>query len=952
MEKTYQPHSIENQWYQTWEEKGYFKPKGDGKPYCIMIPPPNVTGSLHMGHGFNNAVMDALIRYRRMSGDNTLWQVGTDHAGIATQMVVERQLAAQNISRHDLGREKFLEKIWEWKEKSGGTITRQIRRLGSSVDWSRERFTMDDGLSKAVQEAFVRLYEDGLIYRGKRLVNWDPKLHTAISDLEVENHDEKGHLWNMRYPLADGATTSEGKNYLVVATTRPETMLGDSAVAVHPEDERYKSLIGKFVLLPLVNRLIPVIADEYVDREFGTGCVKITPAHDFNDYEVGKRHNLPLINVLDKNAAILAQAQIFNLDGSINSSLDNFLPEQFAGLDRYQARKQIVAAFETAGLLEKIDDHALKVPRGDRSGVVIEPWLTDQWYVSTKPLAEPAIAAVEDGRIQFVPKQYENMYFAWMRDIQDWCISRQLWWGHRIPAWYDASGKVYVGRNEEEVRNKYNLDANVTLNQDEDVLDTWFSSGLWTFSTLGWPEQTDFLKKFHPTDVLVTGFDIIFFWVARMIMLTMHLVKHEDGTPQIPFKTIYVHGLVRDSQGQKMSKSKGNVLDPLDIIDGVDLDTLVEKRTTGLMNPKDAEKIEKQTRKEYAEGIQSYGTDALRFTFCSLASTGRDIKFDMGRVEGYRNFCNKIWNATRYVLMQCEGQDCAQDGSTDYELSVADRWIVSKLQLAEKQVTEALNAYRFDLAVQAIYEFIWNEYCDWYLELSKPILFDKSEQSSALKKGTRRTLIRVLETALRLTHPFMPFITEEIWQKIKPLAGATGETIMLAQFPIADESKIDQQALKDVEWLQAVILGVRNIRGEMNISPAKDLNVLFKNGSTDDQQRLQANQQFLKKLASLESITWLNAGDREPLSATALVGQMEILVPMAGIIDKTAEIARLTKELNKLTQDIERTETKLGNAAFVEKAPAEVVVNERNRVAENKIAVDKLREQIQKINDL
>ncbi len=951
MDKTYEPHAIEREWYQTWEEKGYFKPAGDGTPYCMMIPPPNVTGSLHMGHGFNNAVMDTMIRYRRMQGDDTLWQVGTDHAGIATQMVVERQLAAQGVSRHDFGREKFLEKVWEWKEQSGGTITRQIRRLGSSVDWSRERFTMDDGLSTAVQEAFVRLFDDGLIYRGKRLVNWDPKLHTAISDLEVENHDEKGSLWNLRYPLADGATTADGKNYLVVATTRPETMLGDSAVAVHPEDERYKSLIGKFVLLPLVNRLIPIVADDYVDREFGTGCVKITPAHDFNDYEVGKRHNLPLINVLDKNAAVLGVAQIFNLDGSLNTQLDGTLPAQYAGLDRYEARKQIVTAFEAAELLEKIDDHGLKVPRGDRSGVVIEPWLTDQWYVSTKPLAEPAIAAVEDGRIQFVPKQYENMYFSWMRDIQDWCISRQLWWGHRIPAWYDASGKVYVGRNEAEVRSKYNLGADVKLNQDEDVLDTWFSSGLWTFSTLGWPEQTEFLKKFHPTDLLVTGFDIIFFWVARMIMLTMHLVKHEDGSPQIPFKTVYVHGLVRDGQGQKMSKSKGNVLDPLDIIDGIDLETLVQKRTTGLMNPKDAGKIEKQTRKEFPEGIQAYGTDALRFTFCSLASTGRDIKFDMGRVEGYRNFCNKIWNAMRFTLMQCENQDCGQDGSTDYELSLGDRWIISKLQIAEKTVTENLDNYRLDLASQAIYSFVWDEYCSWYLEATKAVLFN-ADATAAQKKGTRRTLVRVLETILRLVHPLMPFITEEIWQIIKPLSGATGETIMHAQYPQADDSKIDQQALNDVEWLQAVVLGVRNIRGEMNISPAKDLPVLFKNGTSDDQQRLTNNQQFLKKLASLESVTWLNAGDAEPMSATALVGQMEILVPMAGLIDKDAEIARLTKESNKLIQDIERTETKLGNEAFVAKAPAEVVANERNRVAENKIAVEKLREQIQKISAL
>jgi len=951
MEKTYQPQTIEAQWYQTWEQKGYFKPSGEGDPYCIVIPPPNVTGSLHMGHGFNNTVMDAMIRYRRMKGNDTLWQMGTDHAGIATQMVVERQLSAQGVSRHDLGREAFLEKIWEWKEQSGGTITGQIRRLGSSVDWSRERFTMDDGLSKAVQEAFVRLHEDGLIYRGKRLVNWDPKLHTAISDLEVENHDEKGHMWHLRYPLADGATTADGKNYLVVATTRPETMLGDSAVAVHPEDERYQSLIGKFVLLPLVDRLIPVVADEYVDREFGTGCVKITPAHDFNDYEVGKRHNLPLINVLDKNAAILANAQIFNFDGSVNQQIDGTLPAQYAGLDRYEARKQIVSAFEAAELLEKIDDHALKVPRGDRSGVVVEPWLTDQWYVSTKPLAEPAIAAVEDGRIQFVPKQYENMYFSWMRDIQDWCISRQLWWGHRIPAWYDANGNVYVGRNEAEVRSKHSLADDVALQQDEDVLDTWFSSGLWTFSTLGWPEQTDFLKKFHPTDLLVTGFDIIFFWVARMIMLTMHLVKDEQGQAQIPFKTVYVHGLVRDSQGQKMSKSKGNVLDPLDIVDGIDLETLVQKRTAGLMRPKDAAKIEKQTRKEFPEGIAAYGTDALRFTFCSLASTGRDIKFDMGRVEGYRNFCNKIWNATRYVLMQCEGQNCGADGATDFELSLADRWIISKLQQAEKAVAEHLDNFRLDLAAQTIYEFVWNEYCDWYLELSKPVLWDENA-SAAQKTGTRRTLIRVLETILRLAHPLMPFITEEIWQKIKPLADAKGETIMLAPYPVANENKIDQQALSDIAWLQAVILGVRNIRGEMNISPAKNLPLYFKHGSDEDQRRLQDTQSSLSKLASLESIHWLKATDEAPMSATALVGNLELLVPMAGLIDKEAELARLNKEISKLEQDITRTEAKLANPGFVDKAPAEVVDKERVRLSETKKSADKLREQLQKIGDL
>jgi valyl-tRNA synthetase len=956
MEKTYQPQSIERHWYPTWEAQGYFKPatrSNQTESYCIMIPPPNVTGSLHMGHGFNNTVMDTLVRYQRMSGKETLWQMGTDHAGIATQMVVERQLAAQHQTRHDLGRDAFLQKVWEWKAQSGGTISQQIRRLGSSVDWTRERFTMDEGLSTAVQEAFVRLYEDGLIYRGKRLVNWDPKLHTAISDLEVENHDEKGSLWNLRYPLADGVTTADGKNYLVVATTRPETMLGDAAVAVHPDDERYSSLIGKKILLPLVNRLIPIIADDYVDREFGTGCVKITPAHDFNDYEVGKRHNLPLINVLDKNAAILSEAQIFTLDGSVNDQLNRFLPQEFAGLDRYDARKKIITAFEHLQLLEKIDDHALKVPRGDRSGVVIEPWLTDQWYVSTKPLAGPAIAAVEDGRIEFIPKQYENMYFAWMRDIQDWCISRQLWWGHRIPAWYDAQGNVYVGRSESEIREKYSLAATVTLKQDEDVLDTWFSSGLWTFSTLGWPEKTEFLKKFHPTDVLVTGFDIIFFWVARMIMLTMHLVKDEKGHAQIPFKTVYVHGLVRDSQGQKMSKSKGNVLDPLDIIDGIDLESLVKKRTTGLMNPKDAPKIEKQTRKEFPEGIQAYGTDALRFTFCSLASTGRDIKFDMGRVEGYRNFCNKLWNATRFVLQQCEGHDCGQTDAagTPYEFSVSDRWIISKLQLAEKAVTEHLDNYRLDLAAQTIYDFTWNEYCSWYLELSKPIFWD-STATDAQKKATRRTLIRVLETIMRLTHPMMPFITEEIWQKIKPLSSANSETIMLALYPVADEEKIDAQAIQDVELLQAMISSVRKIRDDFKIEPKKTIDLLLKNTKQEDVARIKNNERLLLKLMSLNQLSWLNLGDAEPVAATALVGEMELLIPMAGLIDKTAEIARLNKEKEKLAADVERTQTKLSNAAYVEKAPAELVEKERQRVAENTLAIQKIGEQIEKIKAL
>src|SRR5690625_230290 len=951
MDKTYQPHSIERQWYETWEKRGYFAPSGEGEPYCIVIPPPNVTGSLHMGHGFNNAVMDAMIRYRRMKGQDTLWQMGTDHAGIATQMVVERQLAAEGISRHDLGREAFLEKVWEWKAQSGGEISQQLRRLGSSLDWSRERFTMDEGLSRAVQEAFVRLHEDGLIYRGKRLVNWDPKMHTAISDVEVENHEEKGYLWHLRYPLADGVKTADGKDYLVVATTRPETMLGDSAVAVHPDDDRYRALVGQYVDLPIVNRRIPIIADDYVDPEFGTGCVKITPAHDFNDYEVGKRHDLPLINILDQDASILPRTQAFSYAGARTPDSEADLPAAVAGKDRYEARQQVVQTFTDLGLVEQIEDHDMTVPRGDRSGVVIEPWLTDQWYVSTKPLAEQAIAAVEDGRIQFVPKQYDNMYFSWMRDIQDWCISRQLWWGHRIPAWYDEQGQVYVGRSEAEVRRKHNLPADLPLRQDEDVLDTWFSSGLWTFSTLGWPEQTDFLKKYHPTDLLVTGFDIIFFWVARMIMLTMHLVKDAEGQPQIPFKTVYAHGLVRDSYGQKMSKSKGNVLDPLDIIDGIDLESLVQKRTQGLMRPKDAAKIEKQTRKEFPEGIAAYGTDALRFTYCSLASTGRDIKFDMGRVEGYRNFCNKIWNATRYVLMQCEGEDCGQKDDSPVELALADRWIISRLQLAEQAVTEGLETYRLDMAAQALYEFIWHEYCDWYLELSKPVLWDE-QANAAQKRGTRRTLIRVLEATLRLAHPLIPFITEEIWQKIKSLAGTDGDTIMLAPYPEADESKIDRDAMRDIEWLQAVILGVRNIRGEMNISPAKKLPLFFLNGSADDQRRLEENRPYLTKLASLESTTWLNPGDEAPVSATALAGQLELLVPMAGLIDKDAELARLGKEVNRLEQDIGRTEGKLSNANFVDKAPAEVVEKERVRLEELKSSLRKLQEQVQRIESL
>ena len=943
MDKTYQPHAIETSWYQTWERQGYFAPQGSGEPYTIMIPPPNVTGSLHMGHGFNNAIMDALIRFRRMQGRNTLWQPGTDHAGIATQMLVERRIGAEGLSRHDLGREKFLEKVWEWKNESGGNISRQIRRLGSSVDWSRERFTMDEGLSEAVKEAFVRLHEDGLIYRGKRLVNWDTKLHTAISDLEVESHDEKGHLWHLRYPLADGARTAEGMDHLVVATTRPETLLGDAAVAVHPEDPRYKDLIGQYVELPLVGRRIPIVGDDYCDPEFGTGCVKITPAHDFNDYEVGKRHNLPLINVFDADAAILPGAQVFNLDGSVNGMFDATLPAAYAGLDRFEARKRIVADLDAAGRLEKIEDHALKVPKGDRSGTVIEPWLTDQWYVSTKPLAEKAIAVVESGEVQFVPKQYENMYFSWMRDIQDWCISRQLWWGHRIPAWYDQAGNVYVGRDEAEVRAKHDL-GDIALRQDDDVLDTWFSSGLWTFSTLGWPQQTEFLKTFHPTDVLVTGFDIIFFWVARMIMLSTHL------TGQIPFKTVYVHGLVRDGQGQKMSKSKGNVLDPLDIVDGIDLDTLLQKRTSGLMQPKLAEKIAKQTRAEFPDGIASYGTDALRFTFCSLATTGRDIKFDMGRVEGYRNFCNKLWNAANFVMENVEGQDTGVNDEP-VELSSVDRWIISQLQRTEAEVTRQLDAFRFDLATQALYEFVWDEYCAWYLELVKPVLWDENA-SLERQRGTRRTLARVLEVVLRLAHPFMPFITEEIWQRLKAPAGVQGETLMLQPWPVANEARIDAAAEGDIEWVKALMLGVRQIRGEMKISMAKRIDIIVANASAEDQRRLADFEPLLNKLAKLESVRVLAAGEEAPMSATTLVGEMEVLVPMAGLIDKDAELARLDKEIGRLEGEVKRVGGKLGNEGFVAKAPAEVLEKERAKLAEAEQALAKLVDQRQRIATL
>jgi valyl-tRNA synthetase len=942
MEATFNAAESETRWYQQWEKNGYFAPSGTGTPYCIMIPPPNVTGSLHMGHGFNNTIMDSLVRLRRMQGHNTLWQVGTDHAGIATQMVVERQLAAQNIKRHDLGRDKFLDKVWEWKEQSGGTITRQIRRLGSSVDWSRERFTMDEGLSEAVKEAFVRLYQDGLIYRGKRLVNWDPKLHTAISDLEVISEEENGSLWHFKYFLEDGST------HLVVATTRPETLLGDTAVAVHPEDERYKHLIGKNIRLPITGRLVPIVADTYVDKDFGTGCVKITPAHDFNDFQLGKRHDLPLINIFDKDANVLASFDVMAA-GTFAVLGEEAAPTEYAGLERFIARKKLVKEAEANGWLEKIEPYKLKAPRGDRSGVIVEPWLTDQWYVSAKELAKPAIEAVEDGRVKFVPEQYQNMYFAWMRDIQDWCISRQLWWGHRIPAWYDEAGNFYVGRNESEVRQQYQLADSLVLRQDEDVLDTWFSSALWTFSTLGWPNKTLELQTFHPTDVLVTGFDIIFFWVARMMMMTMHFMKNEDGTPQIPFKTVYVHGLVRDADGNKMSKSKGNVLDPLDIVDGIDLESLVGKRTTGLMKPQDAPKIEKATRKEFPEGINAYGTDALRFTFASLASTGRDINWDMRRLEGYRNFCNKLWNAARFVLSNCDSQDVALEHD-NVELSVADQWIISRLQRAEQTVIQAFDNYRLDQAAQAIYEFVWNEYCDWYLELTKPIL--NGDSSPAAKAGTRRTLLRVLETMLRLMHPIMPYITEEIWQQVKGLVGKTGDSIMLQPYPQPDNSKINVQAEADVEWLKSVIAGIRNIRGEMNISPSKALPILCHNVSATDATRLQAYESQLRFLARLDSLTLLAANAELPPAATALVGNMAVLVPLKGFIDKDAEAARLGKEINRLEQEIARIGGKLSNESFTAKAPAAVIAQEQTRLADAKTAQAKLQEQLEKLKNL
>jgi valyl-tRNA synthetase len=918
MEKTYNPQNIEQHWYQTWEQKNYFAPSGEGKPYCLMIPPPNVTGSLHMGHGFGATVMDILVRYHRMQGDNTLWQPGTDHAGIATQMVVERQLMAEGKSRQDLGRDAFIKKVWQWKEESGGTITRQFKRLGISADWQREKFTMDASLSHAVQEVFVRLFEEGLIYRGTRLVNWDPKLLTAISDLEVISEEEEGKLWHLQYPLVN----QEGR--ITVATTRPETMLGDVAIAVHPTDERYQHLIGKHAHLPLTDRTIPIIADEYVDKEFGSGCVKITPAHDFNDYEIGHRHHLTPIN-------------IFTPDACLNSNA----PIVYQGMDRFAAREKILADLEALGLIEKIDKHILKVPRGDRSGVVIEPYLTQQWFMKMKPLAQPAIDAVERGEIKFIPENWTKTYFQWLYNIEDWCISRQLWWGHRIPAWYDEKGKVYVGKNEKEVRLRYEIPTSVALHQDNDVLDTWFSSALWPFSTLGWPDETPDLKTFYPTDVLVTGFDIIFFWVARMIMLGLKF------TGKVPFKEVFITGLIRDAEGQKMSKSKGNIIDPLDLIDGITLENLVSKRTHGMMQPAMAQKIEQATRKQFPDGINAFGTDAVRFTFCALASYGREIRYDLGRLEGYRNFCNKIWNAARYVMMNVE--QTPPSTQQEMSLSLPDQWILSRLQKTIQEAHHAIANYRFDLLAHALYDFTWNEFCDWYLELSKPIL--TSDKSSAAElNGTRHTLVTVMQNIVLLLHPIMPFITEEIWQRIA--LSDEPSSIMLHAYPKLDNTQTNETAEAELTWLKNIIISIRTIRSEINISPAKSLSVLFNKGTDIDKKRYEKNEQLVKSLARLESVTWLAPNDTYPESATAIVGELEILIPMAGLVNKAEETARLNREIAKLIKDEERVEAKLHNPSFVDKAPADVVLKEREKLHELKSVLVKLEQQLEKIATL
>ncbi len=923
MEKVYAPHALEQRIYERWERNGWFAPSGRGTSFCIMIPPPNVTGTLHMGHAFNHTLMDTLTRYHRMRGDDTLWQPGTDHAGIATQMVVERQLEAQGTRRTDLGREAFLEKVWQWKAHSGGAMAGQMRRLGDSVDWTRDRFTMDAGLSRAVIEVFVRLHEEGLIYRGKRLVNWDPVLLTALSDLEVQSEEEEGHLWHLRYPLEDGS------GHVVVATTRPETMLGDTAVAVNPDDGRYRHLVGKQLRLPLAERSIPIIADTYVDAAFGSGCVKITPAHDFNDYEIGSRHGLAQINIFTPRAA-----------------LNDNVPERFRGLDRFEARQRVLAELEAAGLLERTEKHKLVVPRGDRSGAILEPYLTDQWYVRIAPLAEPAIAAVESGRTRFVPESWARTYFEWMRNIKDWCISRQLWWGHRIPAWYDGQGNVYVGRNEAEVRARHNLTPDDPLRQDEDVLDTWFSSALWPFSTLGWPDPTPELSRYYPTTLLLTGFDIIFFWVARMMMMGLKFMG------DVPFRDVYIHGLIRDEHGEKMSKSKGNVIDPLDIVDGIDLESLVAKRTSGLMQPQMKARIEKNTRKEYPDGIAPHGTDALRFTFAALASPSRDIRFDLGRVAGYRNFCNKLWNAARFVTMVCEdpaGAAAAAGGPV--ELSVADRWIRSRFGRMLATVEKSLTDYRFDYAASALYEFTWHEFCDWYLELTKPVL-QSGSATEAAKRGTRGTLVDILEALQRALHPIMPFITEEIWQRAAPLAGRAGPTVMLAPYPLPEAFPADEASEREVAWIQALILAVRQIRGEMNINPSKRIPVLLQGASAEDRACLASHRPYLERLAGIDSITVLDANETAPQSATALVGELTVLVPMAGLIDAGAEADRLHKLLARAEADLGKVRARLANQSFVANAPAAVVETERARQGELERTTASLTTQLERVREL
>ena len=914
MEKSYNPADIEQRWYSFWEEKSYFEPSGGEPSFCIMLPPPNVTGSLHMGHAFQDTIMDTLTRWQRMKGADTLWQPGTDHAGIATQMVVERQLMASGNTRHDLGREKFVEAVWDWKEHSGDTISEQMRRLGTSVAWSRHRFTMDEDLSHAVRQVFVQLFDEGLIYRGKRLVNWDPVLHTALSDLEVISEEENGKLWHIRYPRTDG------RGHLVVATTRPETLLGDTAVAVNPEDERYREIVGTELELPLTGRTIPVIADEYVDAEFGSGCVKITPAHDFNDYEIGKRHQLQIINVLAADA-----------------SLNENAPEAYRGLDRYEARRKIVEDLERQGLLEKIEDHKLMIPRGDRSHAVVEPYLTDQWYVKIEPLAKPAIEAVEDGRISFVPANWSKTYFDWMHRIEDWCISRQLWWGHRIPAWYDPDGNIHVGLNEEDARLRSGLGQDLELNQDPDVLDTWFSSALWPFSTLGWPQETDALRRFYPTSVMVTGFDIIFFWVARMIMMG---IKFMDD---VPFKTVYIHGLIRDGHGQKMSKSKGNVLDPLDLIEGIELEPLVKKRTSGLMQPQMAPAIDKATRQEFPDGISAFGTDALRFTFAALATNGRDIRFDLGRIEGNRNFCNKLWNAARFVLMQTEGQEVNSASAPN----TIDRWIISRMNRVLIEFDEHLRSYRLDLAAQALYEFIWNEYCDWYLEFSKSTVLTGSPEEQA---AIRHTLLIVLETSLRMLHPIMPFITEEIWQRVKSPLGISGDSIMMQPFPEPEDP--DPAAECDVEWLKEVIQGVRRVRSELNLPPGKLLDIWLQAGSEEDRSRFTRFDEVLSHLGRIQSSMWVGEDADSAECAVALVGDLKILIPLKGLVDVEEELARLNKQLAREDADLKKSETKLGNKRFVENAPAAVVEQERQRLGTHRANVENLRSQIHQMESM